>query len=104
MASPVDCCQWLFVSRSAKTSFPPIRPAVSNTRFLPRAAALNTRAVLQYDHHVTAIGALPIQSCTTPCCARIAAGYALAVLPSVTPISKSGGERKVASEPETNCG
>ena len=39
-----------------------------------RCAALNTRAVLQYDHQVTAMGPSAIRSCTTPCCARIAAG------------------------------
>src|SRR5579885_3532716 len=74
IASSDDCCQRLPVSRSLNTSLPPIRPTVSKTRALPFTAALNTRAVLQYDHHVTAIGPSAIWSCTTPCCARIAAG------------------------------
>jgi RNA-directed DNA polymerase len=47
IASRLDRCQRLPLSRSRKTSLPPITPAFSKCSSLPCPSALNTRAVLQ---------------------------------------------------------
>jgi len=68
------------------------------------ASALNTRAVLQYDHQVIAIGPERDVSCTSPCCDRMAAGYAFAVAPSIRPIRRSSALMNVASRAAMNLG